>query len=117
MASDEGRASEERIRARLDRRGERERAGLRRYRPGPGGSPAAASFAPEQPLDDHIQAIQRALDEHGATERSELATLVGARYRGPGVFRQALRETVADGEIRRTSRTTYDRTDGHEARA
>jgi len=120
MESDEGRASEERIRARLDRSRERERAGLRRYRPGPGGSPtsrvpAAASFAPEQTLDDHIEAIQRALDEHGATERRELATLVGARYWGPGVFRRALREAVADGEIRRTSRTTYDRTDGHEA--
>lgn len=65
MESDEGRASEERIRARLDRRRERECAGLRRYRPGPGGSPgarvpAAASFAPEQPLDDHIEASTRA---------------------------------------------------------
>jgi len=113
--TDESGASEERIR-------DCERAGLRRYRPGPGGSrtarvPAAASLAPEQILDDHIHAIQRALDEHGATERRELATLVGARYWGPGVFRQALREAVADGEIRRTSRTTDDRTDGHEARA
>ncbi len=107
-------ATEERIRARLERRRQRESAGLRRYRPGLGTSPgsrvpAATAGAVGQALDDYIQAIQQALDEHGATERSELARLVGARYWGPGVFRQALREAVADGDIRRTSRSTYDR--------
>jgi hypothetical protein len=44
-----------------------------------------------------IQAIQRALDEHGATERTELARLVGARSWGPGTFRAALREALAGG--------------------
>ncbi len=111
-------ATEERIRARLERRRQRESAGLRRYRPGLGTSPgsrvpAATAGAAGQALDDYIQAIQQALDEHGATERSELATLVGARYWGPGVFRQALREAVADGDIRRTSRNTYDRAGDH----
>ena len=33
--------------------------------------------------------------------------LVGARYSGPGVFRETLREAIADGDIRRTSRHTY----------
>jgi hypothetical protein len=61
----------------------------------------------EQVLDDQILSVQRALDEHGTTERQELAGLVGARYWGPGVFREALREAIADGDIRRTSRNTY----------
>lgn len=106
------RAAQERIRARIERRHQRERSGLRRYRPGPGGFPTArvpADVGPvsEQVLDDQILSIQRALDEHGSTERRELATLVGARYWGPGVFREALREATVDGDIRRTSRSSY----------
>jgi hypothetical protein len=62
---------------------------------------------PPPPLDKEIRAIARALDEHGATERHELARLVGARYWGPGVFRSALREALADGTVRRSSRSTY----------
>jgi hypothetical protein len=90
------RAAQERIRARIERRHQRERSGLRRYRPGPGGFPtapvpAAAAPVSEQVLDEQILSIQRALDEHGPTERQELAGLVGARYWGPGVFREALR--------------------------
>jgi hypothetical protein len=91
---------------------QREGTGLRRYRPGPGSagrSPAitARTPVPEEALDSEIQAIWRALDEHGPTERDELARLVGARYWGPGVFRSALRIAMADGVVRRTSRTTY----------
>jgi hypothetical protein len=52
-----------------------------------------------------IQAIQRALDEHGATERTELARLVGARYWGPGIFRAALREALAGGRSSSRRRT------------
>ena len=105
-------ATRERIRTRIERRQQRERSGLRRYRPGPGSFPTArvpAVAAPvsEQVLDEQILSIQRALDEHGPTERRELAGLVGARYWGPGVFREALREATADGDIRRTSRSTY----------
>lgn len=68
---------------------------------------AVTSFLPEQDLDHEVDIIERALDEHGATERRELAALVGARYWGPGVFRQALREALADGRARRLSRGTY----------
>jgi len=105
-------ARDERIRARLERRMQREGTGLRRYRPGPGSagrSPAitARTPVPEEALDSEIQAIWRALDEHGPTERDELARLVGARYWGPGVFRSALRIAMADGVVRRTSRTMY----------
>jgi len=105
------RAAQERIRARIERRQQRERSGLRRYRPGPGGFPTARVPADAVPvaevLDNEILAIQRALDEHGPTERQKLADLVGARYWGPGVFRETLREATADGDIRRTSRNTY----------
>ncbi|HEU5008802.1 MAG TPA: MFS transporter [Jatrophihabitantaceae bacterium] len=105
-------AQDERIRSRLQRRRQREGTGLRRYRPGPGPvgrSPAITARAPlpEEALDSEIQAIWRALDEHGPTERGELARLVGARYWGPGVFRTALRIATTDGVVRRTSRTTY----------
>jgi len=58
-------------------------------------------------LDREIQAIARALDEHGPTERRELSRLVGARYWGPGRFRVALREAVDEGHARRLSRSTF----------
>jgi DNA repair exonuclease SbcCD ATPase subunit len=110
-------AVEERIRARLERRHGRARAGLRRYRPGPGGlptgrGPAATSPVPVQALDNEIQAIRRALAQHVSAERHELAQLVGARYWGPGVFQRALRDAIADGDIRPTSRNTYETADG-----
>jgi MFS family permease len=105
------RAAQERIRARIERRHQRERTGLRRYRPGPGGFPTSRVPADAVPVaevfDNEILAIQRALDEHGPTERQKLADLVGARYWGPGVFRETLREAIADGDIRRTSRNRY----------
>jgi hypothetical protein len=100
------------IRARLDRRRKQERHGLRRHRPGPGRGPtspipAITSSLADPNLDNEIQAIQRALDEHGPTERRELARFVGARYWGPGVFSAALREALEEGDIRRPSRTTF----------
>jgi MFS family permease len=105
-------AQEERIRARLERHRDRDR-GLRRLAPGPGrllgGSPAISAPAPAVPelLDHEIQAIARALGEHGPTQRPELARLVGARFWGPGVFRRALAEAVGDGLVRRVGRDTY----------
>jgi hypothetical protein len=58
-------------------------------------------------LDREIDAIARALDEHGATDRRDLARLVGARYWGPGRFRAALREAVDEGRARRVSRSSF----------
>jgi hypothetical protein len=107
---------DERIRARLAQQSLRDRTGLRRFLPGPGSafySPGmmgtASRWAPtaEQDLDREIDVIARALDQHGATDRDELAALVGARYWGPGRFRTALRETVDEGRARRLSRTTF----------
>jgi hypothetical protein len=79
--------------------------GLRRLRPGPG--TVSSSRGEEEALDREIEAIARALDEHGALSRRELSRLVGARYWGPGRFSAALREAVAEGRARRVSRSTY----------
>ncbi len=101
---------------RLERHRLRERSGWRRYRPGPGrisGSPGmATSMAlPPLSLEHEIEIIERALAEHGRTDRRRLAELVGARFWGPGVFRQALREAVVVGAVERVGRNSYARVD------
>jgi MFS family permease len=103
---------EQRVRARIARRQAHEREGLRRFRPGPPTRAVPAWMAPSKPddtmdLDREIEAIARALEEHGPTERRELSRLVGARYWGPGRFRVALREAVEEGHARRLSRSTF----------
>ena len=111
----EGGARRRAPKTRADRRnrerGERERLGLRRFRPGPGTasySPFLA-FPPSTPawLDHEIAIIDRALQEHGELSRQALARRVGARYWGPGRFRAALREALREGAVRRASRSTY----------
>jgi MFS family permease len=105
---------DQRIRARLARR-ERERAGARRLRLGPSrgwhapgvGASTYERGDDDRALDREIEVLARAVDEHGSISREELARIVGARYWGPGRFRQALREAVDDGSIRRTSATTF----------
>ncbi len=97
---------------RVRRQRELDRTGLRRYRPGPGrlsSSPgmSASSPLPAQSLDREIEMIERALDEQGPSQREELARAVGARFWGPGVFRQALREGQLTGELKRVGRRTY----------
>ncbi|MGH9062527.1 MAG: hypothetical protein ACRDZQ_06575 [Acidimicrobiales bacterium] len=66
---------------------------------------AVSAPLPDQLLDREIRAIERVLDEHGSTEGSELARLVGARSWGPGVFSQALHTAMAEGRVERTSRS------------
>jgi MFS family permease len=107
---------ERRIRERLERRRQRERSGLRRFRPGPGrtlyspgmvGTAGSERRVAERALDEEIDVLERALEEHGETDARELSRLVGARYWGPGRFRRALREATGEGRVRRVSRTTY----------
>lgn len=70
------------------------------------GGPAATRSA-ELALDREISMIGTALDEHGPTDRRDLAAMVGARYWGPGRFSAALGEAIAKGRIRRLSRRVY----------
>ncbi len=93
-------------------RWERERMGLRRFRPGPGtGSYSPFLPPPYEPnpdwVDHEVSIIDRVLQEQGELDRRELAERVGARYWGPGRFRAALREAVSDGVARRVGRDRY----------
>ena len=98
----------QRIRRRAQAREQRERAGRRRYRPGPGRlgasrglTPSAGEVDSEADLDREIAIIERALEDRGSANRRELARRVGARYWGPGRFRSALREAIAEGAVKR----------------
>jgi MFS family permease len=98
----------QRIRRRTEARERRERSGRRRYRPGPGRlgasrglTPSAGEVDNEADLDREIEIIGRALADRGAANRRELARRVGGRYWGPGRFRSALHEAVAEGAVKR----------------
>ena len=109
----------DRIAARAARRIERERQGLRRYRPGPAAdfySPGMVGTAgaatrrvanSEEQLDREVDAIARTLAEHGPADREQLARWVGAKRWGPGRFGAALRQAVLEGRAKRLSRTRY----------
>ena len=95
---------------RLRRRQERERS--RRFRPGPGRGgyspqPLWITSGDDEDLDDEVDAIAGALEEHGTLERAALAQHVGARRWGPGRFSAALREAVADDRARRIDRNRF----------
>jgi MFS family permease len=85
------------------RRRERERRGLKRFRPGIGRGEAFSP--PDAELDDEIAALIEALER--PARRDELARRVGAQRWGPGRYDAALREAVAEGRVRRISRRTY----------
>ncbi|HEY1563831.1 MAG TPA: MFS transporter, partial [Gaiellaceae bacterium] len=96
----------------------RERAGRRRYRPGPGMeypyySPGLVGTSLRRPtpvseLQREVESIGRAVDEGGPVSRDELFRHVGARRWGPGRFRRALGEAVASRRIRRTGRGRFE---------
>jgi MFS family permease len=99
-----------RIAARNARRSTHDRAGSRRYRPGPGtgsafyspgmvGSASTASrysAMADQSLDDEIEQVSKALAEHGPTRREDLERIVRGRSWGPRRFWRALREAVRE---------------------
>ncbi|WP_127360297.1 MFS transporter [Actinacidiphila soli] len=99
-----------RIAARNARRSTHDRAGSRKYRPGPGtgsafyspgmvGSASTASrysAMADQSLDDEIEQVSKALAEHGPTRREDLERIVRGRSWGPRRFWRALREAVRE---------------------
>lgn len=70
----------------------------------------AAIPSPAVPMDREVDAIVRALEQNGPTDRSALARLVGARYWGPGRFRSAIVEALLEHRIHRVERGRFDAT-------
>jgi MFS family permease len=109
----------ERIRQRATRRRDHDRAGLRRYRPGPGhtfyspgmlgtaGTASRTAAMADLDLDREIEAIVRAFQTLEAIERAELERRLRATSWGPGRFGAALHQAVEEGSARRVSRHTY----------
>jgi len=107
MADDEQQQREERIARRVERR---EHGRRRRLRPGlPRGVPWQLSppdaRAQEEALDHEILMIENAVSEEGPIEEDDLRKLVGARFWGPGRFRPAVKEALAEGRVVQVGRT------------
>jgi MFS family permease len=106
--------------ARIDARRARQRAGMRRFRPGVGtvlfspgmlGTAGPSSrFAAEAEAehDREVEAIARALADGGGAGRSELLRRVGGRHWGPGRFTSALRAALREGRARRDAGGRYE---------
>lgn len=98
--------------ARIAERAQRQRDSLarRRYRlgPQPGWQGAwrepPTPGVPESALDHEIDSIARAVSENEPMTLRELHRAVGARYWGPGEFRKAVREALAENRIARHPR-------------
>jgi hypothetical protein len=119
---EEHRVARERNMRVLQRAAERathDRHGTRRLLLGPGsafyspaqigtaGTTSRWAAASDEALDREIAAIGKALDGLGPTRRGALAGYAGGRFWGPGRFRRALRQAVAEGQVERLSRDSY----------
>ncbi|HET8604948.1 MAG TPA: hypothetical protein VFM09_13550 [Marmoricola sp.] len=96
----EAREREERIARRVERREQgrgRFKPGLSRGVPWQLGAPDAQ--AQEEALDHEISMIENAVREEGPLEEDNLRELVGARFWGPGRFRPAVKEALAEGRV------------------
>ncbi|RRO14947.1 MFS transporter [Saccharopolyspora rhizosphaerae] len=110
---------DERVRQRTTRVQERERAGRRRFRPGPGSgfySPGMVGTATtgsrwsaisDEVLDAEIDDVARVLRDGGSADRRELEKRLEGRSWGPGRFRRALKEAVEEGRAKRLSSRRY----------
>jgi hypothetical protein len=81
---------------------------------GGGWSPSIQGSAPwtdaadrEHWLNREVEALQRALEEHGEMSRGDLGRAVRCRTWGPGRFSNALRAAVARGAIEHTGFGRY----------
>ena len=106
----------QRWKARDERRREWNRSPRHRYRPGPGnalyspgmlGTAVHSRASSPAVLDQEIDAIVAMVEESGPLERAALGRRVGARWWGPGRFREALDEAQAEGRIVRVGRNRY----------
>lgn len=121
------RRREERVREEVVRRHERETAGARRFRPGPGTSfysPAMAgtagpasrwAAAADREHEHEVEEIARTLDRDGPASRDTLARRLGARSWGPSRFRHALITATREGRVRRLPNDRYGPPDRSES--
>ena len=77
-----------------------------RRRPSSPGMPAFGPYV-EPGVEHEVEAIERALRDHGEATRRELARRVGARHWGPGRFRAALRQAGRERRIKPLGRGHY----------
>ncbi|HEU4803706.1 MAG TPA: MFS transporter [Solirubrobacterales bacterium] len=106
---DEQRAARERTDERHRAREQRQRQGRRRYRLGPGSasySPFAGFPTQQRPewIDLEVDRIAREVGKEGEVDTRTLAARLSASRWGPGRYRAALREAIAEGAIVRTGR-------------
>jgi hypothetical protein len=72
--------------------------------------PAASSVDQEENewwLNREISLIQNLLNEEGELDKNEIGEKLGCKYWGPLRFRNALKEAVERGEIRKVGRNRY----------
>ena len=104
LTAEEGEEEEERVEPRRE-----PEPALRRRPPRVAtspGMPVSAPFAAVGFLRE-VEMIDRALRDSGAANRRELGRRVGARYWGPGRFRAALHEAIAEGRVKRLKGGEY----------
>jgi MFS family permease len=102
---------------RIRRRRELDRAGLNRFRPGPGttfGSPGMLgtagtssrfAAASDRELDREVLAITHVFEARGNLTRAELYDLVNGRLWGPGRFSAALHQAEREGRAAHVGRS------------
>jgi hypothetical protein len=72
--------------------------------------PAASSVDQEENewwLNREISLIQNLLNEEGELDKNAIGEKLGCKYWGPLRFRNALKEAVERGEIRKVGRNRY----------
>jgi len=106
---------------RIHTRAERERQGLRRFRPGPGtgqafsspgmlgtaGGERMSAAEADAALDREVELIAAVVAVEGPIGREQLALAVQGRSWGPGRFRGALRESLREGRTREMAHNAY----------
>jgi MFS family permease len=120
--SEEERRRDDRVRGRNARRTERDRSGLRRYRPGPparhssfyspgmmgtSGTPTRSAAMADLDRDREIEAVCEAVNANGGVTRAELERRCGGRAWGPGRFTGALRDAIDEGRLTRLPSGEY----------
>jgi hypothetical protein len=74
---------------------------------GTAGAATRRAATSDEYLDREVDAIGRALAEHGPADRDQLARRVGGKRWGPCRFGAALRQAVVEGRAKRLSHNRF----------